>query len=95
MSRVSKKLIEAVSKSIHEYIAFSTLSTFYTMKKVYGDTNEKVSPEEQAKAIDLLAKMISSSECLYEDLTAEQKELMKTLALDLIHLVNSETKRKK
>lgn len=85
-TKYSDKLIERVSREIHWYLAYATVSVYYIMTKAL-DTNK--SDEEREKSLETLNQMMTTAESLYEDLSDKQKELMKDLALTMINIVKN------
>lgn len=85
MSVCDDKLLDNISREIHWYIAYATVTTYYMMKKALDSTETSESREKAAEIVD---KMLSLSETRFEDLNDEQKELMKTLALKMFDIVN-------
>lgn len=74
--------VEAVARTLHTFIAQSTLSMYYSVIKLLRAENE----EERSKAEDMINKMMTTGESLYEDLSDKQKELLKKLAQDVINI---------
>lgn len=85
MLKTAKKdrILENISREIHGYMSYSTISMYYAIKKLL-DTN--LSNEEYEKTNDLINKMMITAESLYDNLTDKQKELMKNLALRLYNI---------
>ena len=83
--RKSNKL-EEISKEIHFYMSYATLSTYHTMMKVYNiDTPD----DKREEAIELLSKMLTTAESVYDDLTDEQKQLTSQLAERMLNIVKN------
>ena len=74
--------VEAVARTLHTFIAQSTLSMYYSIIKLLRAENE----EERSKAEDMINKMMTTGESLYEDLSDKQKELLEKLAQDVINI---------
>ena len=85
-TKYSDKLIERVSREIHWYLSYASVSVYYIMTKALDASK---SAEEREKALETLNQMMTTAESLYEDLTDKQKELMEELALTMINIVKN------
>ena len=81
--KITDEVIDEVARQIHGFISYSTISTYYTMKKIIEDTN---SGKDTSESNDILNRMMITAESLYDDLTDKQKELIRGLALDMIKI---------
>lgn len=82
----SDATLEAVARVIHNYIALPTIAMYYDMMKLVKDDTP---PEEREAASIAVNNMMITAESLYDNLTDQQKELMKKLALDLIEIAKN------
>ena len=82
--KVSKKKIEAVARELHVFLDYGILSTYYAITKA---TDNSLDEDERGRQLEVLDKLLTNSECLYEDLSDKQKELMEGLALELINKI--------
>lgn len=80
MRKKKQDNVEVVARTLHTFIAQSTLSMYYSIIKLFRAETD----EERTAAEDMINRMMITAESLYEDLSEKQKELLEKLALDVI-----------
>ena len=81
--KISKYQVDIVAREIHTFIAYAILATYYATKKLSNATTN----EEAENAQIELARLLSTGETLYDDLSTEQKDSMEKTAYDLLKLI--------
>lgn len=84
-TKISDNVITEISKEIHSYVAYSTLSMYYTIRKLLEQTS---TDKEKEEASDMINKMMITAESLFDDLTDKQKELYNEMAMHIIQIIH-------
>lgn len=82
--RITEEKLDQISKEIHWYISYATLATYHSVLKA---VDTKLDDETREKALELVQKLVSNAETLYEELLPEQKEFYHTLATKMVDIV--------
>ena len=78
LGKINDEQLDMLASYFHELIAYSSLSMYYALTKALSaDTPLKVKEQE----LDIIERILQTSNMTYEDLNDEQKELLREEAL--------------
>ena len=75
---------DKIAREIHSMVSLASLSMYHSVKKLIDPS---VSDEDKEVAGDLVDRMMSTAESLFDDLADSQKEGYRKIAKDIINMI--------
>lgn len=81
LGKIKDSQLDALAECLHSFIAYTALSMYHAIERYY-DENSPI--DIKLQEYEIIQKILSTSNTLYEDLNDKQKELLREEALELL-----------